>query len=300
MPRAITDDEVDAFTRQGFVHVHGFLDPDETAASRAEVDRIFASGEEWAAGRKRDQPLHYARPMGPLPSRLLNRLLLLPEIASFVRRTLEVDDPVVVQTGLYAKYQSTSAEQGLHVDFRNNEMCYPSRQRKYQQVSMMMFHDDVTIDNAPTHFCPRARTEGMLLMPNVYAREDRPELYEAEIPGICAAGSLQLWDMRTFHRGTYMRCPTGRRVHSGGVYASGSFPWIGMRGWGEHAHGQDFIAMMEDASSEAQGLLGVPPPGHDYWDEETISGTAACYPRMDLSRHRAALAKSAEAVTQPA
>jgi hypothetical protein len=32
--------------------------------------------------------------------------------------------------------------------------------------------------------------------------------------------------------------------------------------------------------------LAVPPPGHDYWDDETLAATAARYPRLDLGAFR--------------
>ena len=44
MPRAIADTDVESFQRHGFVVVERFLERDELAAARAEVDSLFPSG----------------------------------------------------------------------------------------------------------------------------------------------------------------------------------------------------------------------------------------------------------------
>jgi len=33
-------------------------------------------------------------------------------------------------------------------------------------------------------------------------------------------------------------------------------------------------------------MLGFPPPGHPYWNEETLAGVAARYPALDLTPWR--------------
>ena len=41
-----------------------------------------------------------------------------------------------------------------------------------------------------------------------------------------------------------------------------------------------------------RAVLGFPPPGHPYWNEQTLEAVAARYPRMDLTDYRAALPPS--------
>ena len=41
----LTDDQVSHFKREGFVQVPGFFSPDEIAALRAEVGRMYAEGQ---------------------------------------------------------------------------------------------------------------------------------------------------------------------------------------------------------------------------------------------------------------
>lgn len=294
MPRAITDAEVACFQRHGFCVLHRFLSPREVAEARVVVDELFATGEEDAAGLHRDRPLFRCRPMEPMPHPLLNQHLVLPEICSFVMRALEIEDPLLVQTGIYAKYQRTSGDQAHHVDYPNNELAYPSRQRRFHQVSMMLYYDDVTATHAPTHLVSRTKTEQLFLVPTSWSREERPDLYREEEPAICAAGSILAWDMRTVHRASQMTDPVGRRTHLGIVYASASAPWLGMRGWGFHADGVAFQTLLQDTGPAAPALLGLPPPGHPYWDDETIAGTAARYPRLDLRVHREALVARSE------
>jgi hypothetical protein len=292
MPRQISADEVEHFQHHGFVVVEGFLDRHELARALVEVNQLFPSGGDYAAmtdEQRKAVPLCHARPLGPLPGAYLNQLMLEHELLSFTRRALEIDDPVVVQAGIYAKYQANGYDGGHHVDYGNNELAYPSRQPRYGQVSMMMYFDEVTPDNAPTRMVSLERTRDMFLVPNSWSREGRPDLYANEVAATCSAGSLLLWGMRTVHRASQMANPSGRRVHNGIVYASASSRWIGMNGWGVHADGRDWNTLVNESSREAREALGFPPPGHDFWDEDTIAGTAARYPRFDPTPYREAL-----------
>jgi hypothetical protein len=47
--------------------------------------------------------------------------------------------------------------------------------------------------------------------------------------------------------------------------------------------------LIERCSQRQLEVLGFPPPGHDYWDEETLRGAAERYPGLDLSLWRAAI-----------
>jgi hypothetical protein len=42
------------------------------------------------------------------------------------------------------------------------------------------------------------------------------------------------------------------------------------------------------ASPRERDLFGWPPPGHEYWNEQTLAGVAARYPGIDLTPYRVA------------
>ena len=42
----------------------------------------------------------------------------------------------------------------------------------------------------------------------------------------------------------------------------------------------------EERLAREPARLGFPPPGHEYWTEETLAGAAARFPEMDLTPYR--------------
>ena len=49
----------------------------------------------------------------------------------------------------------------------------------------------------------------------------------------------------------------------------------------------------ERTTSRLRELLGFPPPGHPYWNRETLAGVAARYPGMDMRPYRDACRETA-------
>ena len=46
---------------------------------------------------------------------------------------------------------------------------------------------------------------------------------------------------------------------------------------------------MQRATPRQLALFGFPPPGHPYWTEATVAGTAQRYPGLDMTAWRQAL-----------
>ena len=43
---------------------------------------------------------------------------------------------------------------------------------------------------------------------------------------------------------------------------------------------------LQQATPRQREVVGFPPPGHPYWDEDTLAGVAARYPAMDMTPYR--------------
>jgi hypothetical protein len=43
---------------------------------------------------------------------------------------------------------------------------------------------------------------------------------------------------------------------------------------------------IERATPRQREVLGFPPPGHPYWNPETLAAVATRYPKMDMSPYR--------------
>jgi hypothetical protein len=48
--------------------------------------------------------------------------------------------------------------------------------------------------------------------------------------------------------------------------------------WAGHSHELEWYRFAHRATPRQLALLGFPPPGHPYWTEATLDGTAQQYP----------------------
>src|SRR5436309_2610139 len=72
------------------------------------------------------------------------------------------------------------------------------------------------------------------------------------------------------------------------VWRAAAYPFAGYHQWsrfGENALLERFI---ERTTPRQREVLGFPPPGHPYWNDQTLAGVAARYPKMDMTPYRAA------------
>jgi len=73
------------------------------------------------------------------------------------------------------------------------------------------------------------------------------------------------------------------------VFRSAQHAFAGYHLWsrfGERAEMRQFITR---ASPEQRTLIGFPPPGDDYWNNDTLVGVAQRYPGMDTQPYRDAM-----------
>jgi hypothetical protein len=68
--------------------------------------------------------------------------------------------------------------------------------------------------------------------------------------------------------------------------------WGGYQAWPFRGFSPELTKYVEAASPRQLALLGIPLPGHPYWDEVTIAGVQARYPGLDMSPWRAGLSKN--------
>ena len=66
--------------------------------------------------------------------------------------------------------------------------------------------------------------------------------------------------------------------------------WLGSRAWPSAAEDLAWHRFVPTASVRQLTVLGFPEPGHPYWNEETLDGVAARYPRLDMTPWRQARA----------
>jgi ectoine hydroxylase-related dioxygenase (phytanoyl-CoA dioxygenase family) len=295
MSRTITDEHVDHWLEHGYVVVERFLDDDELREAHAAIHAYFPTEDAYYGdpGRYGHKQILVRHPSHPFPEPALNAVMLNEELISFCRRALDSDHVALVQSGLGAKYAGMAGlEQDLHLDYGNNDLAVPRIDgRSYQQVAMFVYYTTVTAETAPTHVVSMAEAPKLPLSTRFCRREDRPELYAKESPVIVPAGSLLIYGMRTWHRGSNFRAARAHRFHHGLCFADRRYPWQGMAPWAINGDTEVMDTFLERATPAQRELIGFPPVGHEYWNEQTLTDVAARYPRMDMSPYRAAAAR---------
>ena len=290
------------FKRHGYAVIEGFLRADEVARSQAELEAIrpgwvgytsgdCASGSSFpASARPRgwDEPPRSRRDQRfPFVGSQLNANTMHPWLKDFAAAIAGHDDLFLEQADLNWKCTEhySDAEQKMHMDYQNHTLVYPSSDPRYAQTAYLLYYTDVDDDLAPFAVCPQAHYQEDVHWPSIRSRQHSPQLYEQEVRVTAPAGTLIAYSMRTFHRGTSFR-KEGTRIAQFITYAPNHCPWLGIVGWSEQGTHPEFTAWVEAATVAERHLLGFPPPGHDYWTQETLKGVAARYPGMDMSPYR--------------
>jgi len=65
--------------------------------------------------------------------------------------------------------------------------------------------------------------------------------------------------------------------------------WGGYQAWPFRGFSVELSKFVQQATPRQLALMGVPEPGHPYWNEATLTGMQARYPGLDMSPWRDAL-----------
>ena len=60
--------------------------------------------------------------------------------------------------------------------------------------------------------------------------------------------------------------------------------WASRLGRANYSHEKVWYEFVSRASLRQLLLFGFPPPGHEYWDQETLKYVGMRYPGLDISR----------------
>ena len=293
----ISDNAIDEWAEHGYVIVPDFLTSSDIDAAMENAGRYFPTWDEYAAAPERypwtpqshllryDGDVHYRE--APYCGDALNNLATHPELIDFAKRALTTDRVMLTQSLLWPKYAgTTNFEQELHMDYGDNSLVVPTTAREFSQLAVIIYLTDVTIDLGPTYVVPFAESKGRPVTPYDRSRELDPELYENESPVLVKAGTILAFHSRTFHRGSRMTATEGARFTQHLVFRNAGSEWMTWRGWSKYATTAEMAHFMVQASPEQREVIGFPPVGHSYWNDETISGVAERYPGIDMAPYR--------------
>lgn len=294
----ITPEHEAHYREHGYAVVEGFCTSAELSGALADFDAVLPGWVDFVGNPRAPKPATWDRPYPgqrgmphfPYPGDTLNDLTFHDELRRFAALNTGGRPVFCEQSHLSYKGKGSRGDQdqAMHLDYTNHTLAYPPNLPTYWQTAYLYYFTDVEHGLGPTAVCSRQHYPERILWPSVYTRDERPALYDHEVTVTAPAGSLLIYSMRTFHRGTALN-REGGRLGMFVSYAPAGCPWMGIVGWSQEAPRREFGRWMERASVAARTTLGFPPPGDPYWTAETLDGVSARYPGMDMSPYRNAV-----------
>jgi hypothetical protein len=276
---------------EGWCLLEAFLPPDIIAKAQASLPALFPTAEEFAADTDpvRNEPFrhdsHRVLPRFPFEEAALNDIVVHDRVIDLAEQLLGITDPRMYQAMVSAKYGGGAAsdEQLLHADFGNHTLVVPRHQPGYQQLEMFVYLSDVTPETGATRIVPLKTTEGIPVERTYLSPAEYGELYAAEVPASGPAGSVLVYRPDVYHRGVQMTEPGTARFMLHVSYKPAAADWLNSFGLPNAGEDLAWYRFVGGASLRQLTVLGFPEPGHPYWTAETLAGTAARYPMLDMT-----------------
>lgn len=200
-----------------------------------------------------------------------------------------------------------NADQRIHMDYMNHTLVHPQPFDRPGSVAAIVYFDDYEEVGGCTAAVPRegdadpAYTWPYEAMPGfgaldwindrLSAEDDlqekapavakfREQLYSRERPVLFKPGTVLLYRLDVWHRGTPLREGKLRRVANLEL-RRGSADWLQawQPGWprANYSEGRTLERIVAKGSVAQRAVLGFPPPGDAYWSEATLAAVEARY-----------------------
>ena len=289
------------FDEHGWVLVPGLVPTPDIDAALPQLFRLYPTPEEVASGERtprtapflnadvdeggrrfRAQQFSGLRD-APTGDPALDTLALHHRILDLVEALLGTADIRLYQAETFAKYSGAADyEQPLHVDETNHTLVPPRRDGGYRQVQLFLYLSDVTEERGATRVVSRQITSAVPRGDVVLHQAGRVRLDEHEVAAVGPAGSVLAYSADTVHRGAAMTEPGAGRFFFNLAYRPAGIDWVGALPWPRRGIDPAMTGWIEALDLRQLLAVGFPPPGHPYWDEETLAATADRYPNLDL------------------
>ena len=294
----ITDEHEAHYRKHGFAIVENFLTDEELASALSDFDQVVPGWVDYARDPSGPKPEFYNKPFPdqrgiphfPYKGQSLNALSFHPELRRFSQLMCDGGEIYCEQSHLsYKASGQGNFDQAMHLDYGNHNLAYPPDRPEYWQTAFLYYFTDVTTECGPTAVCSKTHYPERILVPAGYTREQRPEIYDNEVKVTVPAGSLLIYSMRTFHRGTAITGDNHGRLGMFVTYAPREGRWMGIVGWPVSAGKREFRQWIEQATVDERTAIGFPEAGHDYWTDETLDGVSGRFPGMDMTPYHDAI-----------
>jgi len=288
MSSLLTPEQLDHYHEQGYLLLPSFLDSSLLANAKEALWQHYPTPERYHANPDDYPKLGKSQFAGLIPfpwsGFALNRLVVTHKLIEIAAQILESDDIRLTKAELWAKYQGAiNYDQGYHRDFGNHTLLVPRRDHRYKELTTFLFLSDVTKETGATALIPRTETDHLPFSQHQLAAgsEMNKPVY-AEGP----AGSLLLYSYDVFHRGRELTEPDSARFMVLADFARRDAPWIDRHAWPHHGLRPEMNEFLAKIDVRQRNLMDFPPPGHEYWNEQTLNDVQQRYPDMDMTPYK--------------
>src|SRR5262249_26299130 len=158
-------------------------------------------------------------------------------------------------------------------------------------LTAIVYYSDVTVDLGPTRVVPFGEAHEYwrnvaladrdpFWLKASWTREEAPDLYGRERKVTVPAGSMLLYSLRTFHRGSASTASNGSRFTQHLGFHRSDMTWAGEKLLPLHGLRDELGQMLCRLSPRQRTVLGFPAPGNRYWTAATCAAVQRRYPNM--------------------
>ena len=297
-PLMLSPELKEQWDTDGWCVVPGVIPPDQLAAAQDAVHRYFPTPAEMVelGGTEAGQWHTWDAPWPEFPfhSTRLNRLVLHDNVIDLAEAFLDTTELACYMGTVTAKYahQSSGYNQLLHADYPNHMLVVPRHELGYQQVEFFVYLTDVTAEDGATRFVSWQKTKNIPVERHTLNYLDYAALYDDLSDAAAPAGSVVVYRPDVYHRSVDHTDETRYRIMIHVSFRHRDAGWGGYQAWPFRGFSPELTKYVQQATPRQLALLGVPLPGHPYWNEATLAGVQARYPGLDMSAWRAALVGS--------
>ena len=291
----VTDAALDELRDRGYTVVEGFLDPDELKLAQEGLWLHFPRPEVYFADPSKYPEYSVSQFAGvlefPYHSWDINRLTFHPHLIDAAERYLATTDLHLYKVELWGKYSGAiDYTQPLHRDFVSHSLVVPRLDGAHRQMTTFIFLSDVSEADAPICLVPYRDGKDVPFAPPALPLGS---LADKEVAITCSAGSLLIYRTDILHRGSNFTEPGRARFALLTDFQEWGPRWQGKVNWGRQAYFPDWPRTLTRMTLRERALFGFPPPGDEYWNEQTLADVALRYPKMDMTPYRYAMKRSA-------
>ena len=291
--------QIDEWRKQGFVCLKDFFTSEEIQPILSDFERLYNQGRErenqgTVIHMKKEGQIDATHPkqfinIDTLPydgSAAMNLISMHPALIAFAKDLLGVPKVHLYQSHTWAKFTGEADyDQGFHCDFGNHTLTVPSDQEAARTVDFVLYLTDVTDDLGALHYVTKPDAysvlgEGAISVPD--AKQSELQEYERSASG--PSGTLLAHGIDTFHRGTNLIAPNGKRYTMTVGYKAAGNDMIAFHVWQSTAD-RSWGKVIEHGTPEQLEVLGIPLPGDKFWTLRTLQLSQKRWPNWDMSRY---------------